>query len=208
MSEENGAEDQPIFNIPTAIAGTIAVLVIVHMAQLYFMSGAQNENLVLLLGFIPLRLSAAGSEIPGGFGPAIWGLFTHVLLHGDWIHLGFNSLWLLAFGTPVFRRVGYRSFFVIGMIGAACGALLFTAANWGVLVVLIGASGAVSAYFGAASRFVFEPPRVVRVLRGEGDESGGTLVQIPAGCNDFQQFWANKRARGFALSWFDPKDVY
>lgn len=198
----NGSGDnQPIFNIPGAIAGTIGVLVVMHMARLYYFSAAQDENLIILLSFIPLRFTALAGEIPGGIGPAIWGLFTHVLLHGDWLHLGFNAMWLLAFGTPVFRRLGYRSFFVIGMLGAACGALLFAAANWGEIVYLIGASGAISAYFGAASRFVFEPPQLVRVHTNEQDVGEGTVIRVPAACNSLSQFWTNRRARGFALSW-------
>lgn len=198
----HGGENQPIFNIPPAIAGTIGVLVIMHMVRLYFLSDVQDENLIVLLSFIPLRYTAVAGDIPGGMGPAFWGFFTHVLLHGSWVHLGFNALWLLAFGTPVFRRVGYRSFFVLGMLGAACGALLFALANWGEIVFLIGASGAISAYFGAASRFVFEPPLLVRVHKSEHDKGEGIVIEVPSASNTLRQFWANRSARGFALSWF------
>lgn len=200
--QAGAGEDQPIFNIPSAVAGTIAVLVVMHMVREYFLSNVQDENLIVLLSFIPLRYTAVAGDIPGGMGPAFWGFFTHVLLHGDWMHLGFNALWLLAFGTPVYRRVGFRSFFVLGMLGAACGALLFALANWGEIVFLIGASGAISAYFGAASRFVFEPPLLVRVRKNEHDTSEGTVIEIPGASNTLRQFWANRRARGFAVSWF------
>ena len=36
----------------------------------------------------------------GGLGPQIWTFFTYSLLHGSWMHLGLNGIWLLAFGTP------------------------------------------------------------------------------------------------------------
>ena len=32
--------------------------------------------------------------------------FTYALIHADMTHLGFNALWLLAFGSPVARRFG------------------------------------------------------------------------------------------------------
>ena len=39
-------------------------------------------------------------------GSEYWTLVTYMLLHGDWMHLTFNALWLLVFGTPVARYLG------------------------------------------------------------------------------------------------------
>ena len=36
---------------------------------------------------------------------------SHALLHADWLHLGVNSFWLLAFGSVVARRLGTTSSF-------------------------------------------------------------------------------------------------
>ncbi len=50
-----------------------------------------------------------GGILPGGFGAQIWTFFTYALIHADLMHLGFNALWLLAFGSPVARRFGARA---------------------------------------------------------------------------------------------------
>ena len=50
--------------------------------------------------------------LPGGFGAQIWTFFTYALLHADLMHLGFNAVWLLAFGSAggaaVRRRALHR----------------------------------------------------------------------------------------------------
>ena len=42
-------------------------------------------------------------ELPGGRIAAVTSFITHQFVHGDLAHLGINSAWLLAFGTPVAR---------------------------------------------------------------------------------------------------------
>ena len=47
-----------------------------------------------------------GGTDAGRFGADIWTFVTYALIHADFMHLGFNSIWLLAFGTPIARRFG------------------------------------------------------------------------------------------------------
>ena len=60
---------------------------------------------------IPARCS--DGILPGGAGAEIWTFFTYALLHADWMHLGFNAVWLLAFGSPVARRFGMPRFLAV-----------------------------------------------------------------------------------------------
>ena len=80
---------------------------------------------------------------------------SYTFLHGDWMHLGMNMLFLLAFGTPVERRLGAGRFlafyFACGILAAAASALSY----WftGGVVLIVGASGAIAGLFGATVRF-------------------------------------------------------
>lgn len=85
------------------------------------------------------------------------GFVTYAFLHGSWMHILSNAIWMLAFGAPVARRFGTARFLVLGGVSAVCAALVHLAFHWGEPVPMIGASGAVSGFMGAAIRFAFTP---------------------------------------------------
>ena len=72
-----------------------------------------DRVLVWSLAFVPARYDTSALTdgiLPGGWGAEIWSFFTYALLHADWMHLGFNAVWLLAFASPVARRFGAGAF--------------------------------------------------------------------------------------------------
>lgn len=146
-------------NIPTSLVWIVAVLLAFQIILAY---GPETvaSNLFINLSFLPGRFGAA-EEIQRDFfwGPTWAGyatFFTYGLLHGDWLHLGVNVLWLVTFGSPVIRRVGASRFIALLLIGAAAGAAFHALAYWNSMASLIGASAGVSAVMGAAVRFVFD----------------------------------------------------
>ena len=77
-------------------------------------------------------------------------LFSGVFLHADWIHLLGNLIFLLIFGLPAERSMGGGRFLMLFLLGGAVanlGAVL--AIDSPDRVIIIGASGAVSAVIGA-----------------------------------------------------------
>ena len=108
---------EPIFNVPAAVTATIAVMVAVHLLRAFVLSTQQDIELLLLFSFIPARYdSTLLPQVPGGLGAEICSFVTYALIHGDGVHLGLNSVWLLAFATPVARRFGavrYLAFFAV-----------------------------------------------------------------------------------------------
>ncbi|NGX30830.1 MAG: Rhomboid protease GlpG [Chlamydiae bacterium] len=48
----------------------------------------------------------------------VWRFFTPILLHGGFLHLLFNMLWLLVLGLPVERRIGSKRFLFLILIAA------------------------------------------------------------------------------------------
>ena len=91
--------------------------------------------------FIPARYDSnilANAAWPGGTAADIWTFVTYALLHADWMHLLFNSVWLLAFGTPLARRFGAARFLAFCAVTAAAGALAHLMTHFGQMVPMVG----------------------------------------------------------------------
>lgn len=91
--------------------------------------------------------------------PTVWGFFTYQFIHGGFMHVAGNMLFLYVFGPNVedrFTRWGYLAFYLVG--GAAAGGtyMLFERAP------VIGASGSIAAVTGAF--LVLFPKTHVRTL--------------------------------------------
>jgi membrane associated rhomboid family serine protease len=156
----------PIINAPVVVIGLLAAFVLVHVWRA-FLSEHDDTYVVLLLGFIPARYGTHLYDLPGGAIAAATSLLTHMFVHGDIVHLLINSAWLLAFGTPVARRIGPLRFLLFYALTGIAGALTFLALNPGLVAPMVGASGAVSGLLGGLLRFMF----------GALDRGGTSLLQ-------------------------------
>jgi membrane associated rhomboid family serine protease len=147
------SQRQPIFNAPGVVVAVLGALVAVHLVR-QMLSDAADDRLVELLAFIPARVGDGADAYAGGWWAGLAQFVTHMFVHGDAVHLGVNSAWLLAFGTPVARRIGtvrFLAFFLLCGIGGALFFLPFNSAP------MVGASGAISGLMGGALRFLFVP---------------------------------------------------
>ncbi len=82
-------------------------------------------------------------------GEDIFTLLTSMFLHGDWMHLIGNMLFLWVFADNIEASVGNFSFllfYVAGGLAAVAGHIYF---HWYSTAPMIGASGAISAVMGA-----------------------------------------------------------
>lgn len=131
----------PVLNVPPVVLAVIAVLACIHVALVL---GGEDWFVwaYSTLALNPFRILPPRNEV--------WTLLTYMLLHGDWMHLLFNSLWLLIFGTPVARYMGGVRFLAICLVAGLAGGLASLGLYWGQDVVIIGASGAVSGLLSAA----------------------------------------------------------
>jgi membrane associated rhomboid family serine protease len=148
------ADREPIFNVPAGVVATLAVLIAVHV-MLSLMTEDQYTWWVLALAFIPARYSGLAAQLPGGEPALVTSFVTHMAVHAELIHLAFNSLWLLAFGSVLCARIGSLRFLAFSITGGIAGALLFLALNPGLAAPVIGASGAIAAMMGGVMRFLF-----------------------------------------------------
>lgn len=147
---------EPAFNLPGPVLASLAVLIAIYAVQTLLLSDNAIDWLFFNFGFIPLRYATSLAE--QGLQP-FWTPLTYSLLHGSIEHILFNSLWLMAFGTPVARRIGAGRYLVFWILSSAAAAALHAALNWGSPAPLVGASGVISGLMGAACRFVFPPER-------------------------------------------------
>ena len=137
----------PIFNAPLVVVLVIALLVAIHLALQLAGNDWQVWSLYAF-SFVPSRFQPGAIAMIEG--SQYWSLVTYAFLHADWLHVGFNSLWLLIFGTPVARVLGTLRFVAIFIVGAVGGALVMLAVYWGETVITVGASASVSALVAAA----------------------------------------------------------
>jgi len=99
-------------------------------------------------------------------------LFTSMFMHGGWLHLGGNMLYLWIFGDNVEDRFGhlpFTIFYLLCGLAATFAQLMF---SLGSRVPNLGASGAIAGVLGAY--ILLFPQGRVRVLQGT------QVVQMPA----------------------------
>ena len=147
----------PFLNAPPVVLWLIAVMLAFHAARV-FAPGAWPEDVLLRYAFVPGRYADAVSsgalslrDVFDLSAPFLGYLF----LHGDFTHVGVNSLWLLAFGPIVVRRLGTAKFLLFFFICGVVAALTHLVVYWGDPMPVVGASGAVSGLMGAGMRIFY-----------------------------------------------------
>jgi membrane associated rhomboid family serine protease len=170
---------EPIFNVPGVVALVIAALVLVHGLREWVLTPDADDYLLRLFAFLPIRYEASllgPGVLPGGVAADVWTFVSYAFLHGSWSHLILNSVWLLAFGTPVARRFGTLRFLAFFAVTAAGGAVAHLAVHAGMPVPMIGASAAISGFMAAAIRFAFQRGGPLRLLGNDQAEA----YRVPA----------------------------
>lgn len=89
--------------------------------------------------------------------PDIATIVSYAFLHGDWMHLIGNMLFLWVFGDNVEDAMGHIRYFVFFLACAAAAGLAYALASYGSDVPLVGASGAVS---GVIAAYLMLHPKV------------------------------------------------
>ena len=140
----------PIFNTSPMVGRLILACVIIHIVVVLLPLPVAYE-LIERFAFISARYTISGAwqfdPIAYGFAP-----LTHLFLHGGFLHLLMNMAMLLAFGTPIERRMSALSFVAFYVICGVAGAALWAAFHPHTIGPLLGASGAISGMFGAVGR--------------------------------------------------------
>jgi len=111
--------------------------------------GRGLNHLVYSYGIIPARYVTrhgfANLTVAGLLVPVVVSMF----LHGGWLHLLGNMLFLFVFGRSVEDRYGHFKFLLLYFLSGFAGATLHILLNAGSKLPSIGASGAIAGVLGA-----------------------------------------------------------
>lgn len=125
---------RPIFSYSFIV---LNVILFIFQSQ---MPDAQQASFVNHFGSIPAEITS---------GQDLFTLITSMFLHGDWMHLIGNMLFLWVFADNIEATIGnfrFLLFYILGGLVAAVGHIWF---NWNSSIPMVGASGAISAVMGA-----------------------------------------------------------
>ena len=170
-----------IFNVPVVVLSLLAAMGLVHALMTLVLSADQASDFLVVFAFIPARYNLRLlSELwwVSGWGAAVWTFLTYAFIHGNLMHLTFNGVWLLAFGTPVARRFGPVRFLIFFLFCAAVGAAFHLAVHLGERLPMVGASAAISGAMAAAMRFAFQRGGPLGPFRGT-DEGAYRVPATP-----------------------------
>jgi membrane associated rhomboid family serine protease len=141
-------DDNPIRGVPVVTIGLILLSVFVFLWELS-LSAESAQAAVYLLGFMPaLLFGHATLDAPQWVPPGVT-IFTSLFLHGSFLHLAGNMLYLWIFGDNLEDRIGHGRFVVFYLLCGAVAALAQALPDTRSTIPMIGASGAVSGVLGA-----------------------------------------------------------
>jgi membrane associated rhomboid family serine protease len=143
------ADDNPRIETPMVTWSIIAVCVLVFFWQLSLGTNG-GEIAIYEFGMIPARLFGAAELDPELVVVPAWStVFTSMFMHGGWMHLGFNMLFLWIFGDNVEDSMGHARYLIFYLACGTAAALAQAVVNPDSTVPMVGASGAISGVLGA-----------------------------------------------------------
>lgn len=138
-------DDNPTETVPFV---TIAFIVINIAVFLYQLIGDQGV-IVASYGAIPAALVPFGELGPMQPLPPAATLLTSMFMHGGFLHLGGNMLYLWIFGNNIEDELGHVGFVVFYVLCGVVAAYAHALSSPNSLVPMIGASGAIAGVLGA-----------------------------------------------------------
>ncbi len=141
-------DENPISTTPIVVYFLIAINIVVFVHQLSL--GEQLKEFFQLYAVIPQELSASLAGTPPDQPvPELVTLVSSQFLHGGWMHLGFNMLYLAIFGNNIEDSLGHSRFIIFYLTCGILAALTHWFFDMGSLVPTLGASGAIAGVMGA-----------------------------------------------------------
>ncbi len=154
-------DDNPLKVIPFQYV-TVALIVVNFIV--YGLDIATGNALTASLAFVPADMARSGllqTDYPAAESaiavPRSLTLLTYMFLHGDFLHIAGNMLFLWVFGDNVEDAMGHARFLVFYLICGVVAALFHAAMVPGSQYALVGASGAVA---GVIAAYLMLHPKV------------------------------------------------
>jgi len=156
------ADDNPHFGTPVVTWSIIAICVLVFFWQVSLGSNG-GQVAAYQFGMIPARLFGTATLDPTLVAIPAWAtVFTSMFMHGGWLHLGFNMLFLWIFGDNIEDSMGHGRYLAFYLLCGVAAALAQAVIDPGSTIPMVGASGAISGVLGAY--LLLHPQATVRTV--------------------------------------------
>jgi len=142
-------DDNPTTIKPVVTITFIVLCVLTFLWQ--FTRDPQGQQMVVYaLGVIPAVL-IGGAELPPDliWVPTYATIFSSMFLHGGWMHLGGNMLYLWIFGNNIEDAMGHVKFVLFYLLCGIAAVYAQAIPDPGSEIPMVGASGAISGVLGA-----------------------------------------------------------
>jgi membrane associated rhomboid family serine protease len=150
----------------------VAVNVMAFLLEVSQPSPEAVQAFITAWGVVP-REFAAGEDLAPHIPLPFWStLLTSMFLHGGWMHLGGNMLYLWIFGDNIEKTIGHLRFLVFYLVCGLAAGFAHIMFNMGSGIPTVGASGAISGVLGGY--LVMFPGNRVKVL------TRGGVTAVPA----------------------------
>jgi rhomboid family protein len=145
-------DDQPSFSAPLINYFLIVVNVLVFIWELAV--GAQGHRalnaVIFQFGVVPRHeLAVLTGSSPDSVATAILPLFTSMFLHGSFLHVAGNMLFLWIFGDNIEDYLGHFRYLIFYLASGLAAGITHILLNTNSRVPSVGASGAIAGVMGA-----------------------------------------------------------
>ena len=142
-------DDNPSRTVPFITVAFLVLCVLVFLWQLSLGPGL-GERIIYALGVIPAVLTGR-ADLPAGLDwVPPWGtVLTSMFMHGGWLHLLGNMLFLWIFADNVEDSMGHGRFILFYVLCGVAAALAQALPEPNSAIPMVGASGAISGVLGA-----------------------------------------------------------
>lgn len=170
---------------PTRTVPFVNYLLIGLNVIAFFFELAMGEHLdkfIFSFGVVPIRFTNDIQLIQIDLG-TIFPFFSSMFLHGGWMHLIGNMLFLHIFGDNVEDRLGHFRYILFYLISGVAAAMTQVIINPYSEIPMIGASGAIAGVMGAYV-FMFPHAKIMTLVPFFGFFQ---IIHVPA--STFLGFW-------------------
>jgi membrane associated rhomboid family serine protease len=132
-------DHNPSGKTPYVTFALIAINILVFLGYFLSLQDFALQNFFLTWGLVPARfMSGEGLET----------IFTSMFLHGGWMHLAGNMLFLWIYGDNLEEEMGHLGFLIFYLASGVAAGLAQTLPDPGSPIPMVGASGAIAGVMG------------------------------------------------------------
>ncbi len=157
LKDENPSRSFPIVNI-----SIIIINIAVFIYQYIILSDKLRAYLTFSLGCVPYEITHLTDLPPTNIIPPPFTILSSMFIHGGFIHLMSNMLFLWIFGDNVEDKLGHLRYLLFYFLCGIAGSCAHIIVNSNSKLPCIGASGAISGIMGAY--MIFFPLAKIKTL--------------------------------------------